>query len=152
MLNGCRPHVGAFSVIVKTGCGTDGSFYSTNNFTQVTLHGALSPPPEYRFEGPGLGSVVVEPELRHESGGGDGEHVAVGEARGQQEGGGRQRVLVLQRVARHLGVTARVPQFFCQQGEGALYRCQACSPSGDRVNCAMTPLTCESCGRGEAGE
>ena len=24
--------VGAFSVIVKTGCGTDGSFYSTNNF------------------------------------------------------------------------------------------------------------------------
>ena len=92
-------------MIVKTGCGTDGSFYSTNNFTQVTLHGALSPPPEYRFEGPGLGSVVVEPELRHESGGGDGEHVAVGEARGQQEGGGRQRVLVLQRVARHLRVT-----------------------------------------------
>ena len=125
--------------------------HSTNNITQVTLHGARRPPPEYRFEGPGLGSVVVEPELRHESGGRDGEHVAVGEARGQQEGGGRQRVLVLQRVARHLGGD-RVPSFCCQQGEGALYRCQACSPSGDRVNYAMTPLTCESCGRGEAGE
>ena len=25
--------VGAFSVIVKTGCGTDGSFYSTNKDT-----------------------------------------------------------------------------------------------------------------------
>ena len=48
---------------------------------------------------------MVEAELRHEPGGGDGEHVAVGEARGQQEGSGRQRVLVLQRVARHLGVT-----------------------------------------------
>ena len=26
--------VGAFSVIVKTGCGTDGSFYSTIQYTQ----------------------------------------------------------------------------------------------------------------------
>ena len=26
--------VGAFFVIVKTGCGTDGSFYSTNSFPQ----------------------------------------------------------------------------------------------------------------------
>ena len=108
-----KPLVGAFSVIVQPVVEPMEHYtHSTNNITQVTLHGARSPPPEYRFEGPGLGSVVVEPELRHESGGRDGEHVAVGEARGQQEGGGRQRVLVLQRVARHLGVTDRVPQFF----------------------------------------
>ena len=29
--------VGAFSMIVKTGCGTDGSFYSTNMDTVLTL-------------------------------------------------------------------------------------------------------------------
>ena len=30
--------VGAFSVIVKTGCGTDGSFYSTSVHTPPTVH------------------------------------------------------------------------------------------------------------------
>ena len=30
MWNQEKALVGAFSVIVKTGCGTDGSFYSTN--------------------------------------------------------------------------------------------------------------------------
>ena len=29
--------VGAFSVIVKTGCGTDGSFHSTNKILQLNF-------------------------------------------------------------------------------------------------------------------
>ena len=29
--------VGAFSVIVKTGCGTDGALHSTNNDAQVEV-------------------------------------------------------------------------------------------------------------------
>ena len=34
--------VGAFSVIVKTGCGTDGSFYSTNPCTCSDQEGLLT--------------------------------------------------------------------------------------------------------------
>ena len=37
--------VGAFSVIVKTGCGTDGSFYSTSfHFPKISNHPCVRGP------------------------------------------------------------------------------------------------------------
>ena len=38
--------VGAFSVIVKTSCGTDGSFYSTNNDQESVLVTTTTPEPD----------------------------------------------------------------------------------------------------------
>ena len=48
MLNGRWPLVGAFSVIVKTGCGTDGALHSTTLNTTMRLDTLLS---EKSFEG-----------------------------------------------------------------------------------------------------
>ena len=53
--------VGAFSVIVKTGCGTDGALHSTNCNTQVTQH-CTQPSlhsPLFLSSGAGLRSLIV---------------------------------------------------------------------------------------------
>ena len=53
--------VGAFSVIVKTGCGTDGALHSTNCNTQVTPH-CTQPSlhsPLFLSSGAGLRSLIV---------------------------------------------------------------------------------------------
>ena len=51
------PYEGAFSVIVKTGGGTDGSFYSTNFCTNVLLANAGMGMEEYG--GVGSGHVIT---------------------------------------------------------------------------------------------
>ena len=41
--------VGAFSVIVKTGCGTDASFYSTSGYTYTQQHQYICTVTEYEY-------------------------------------------------------------------------------------------------------
>ena len=52
--------VGAFSVIVKTGCGTDGSFYSTNYLLHID-----NIPADLAEDGAGVQRLVGSPALRH---------------------------------------------------------------------------------------